>query len=231
MRRLVLSSVLLFAASCTVTTGPAPTSGAKPKPTPVATRADARNFTQVVARVEPVAERLCRSQTNGLNCDYRILVDDRPNQPPNAFQTRDKNGRPVIVFTSALIADTRNADELAFVMGHEAAHHIANHLPRKQQSAAGGAIIGGILAAALGGQEMVRTGADLGASVGARAYSKDFELEADRLGTVIAHRSGFNPVRGAQYFARIPDPGDQFLGTHPPNSQRMATVRQTAAGL
>ncbi|HAB36898.1 MAG TPA: peptidase M48, partial [Rhodobacteraceae bacterium] len=33
------------------------------------------------------------------------------------------------------------------------------------------------------------------------------------------------------FFNRIPDPGNRFLGTHPPNSQRIATVERTAAGL
>ena len=81
------------------------------------------------------------------------------------------------------------------------------------------------------------TGADvtsaqrIGAQVGARSYSKDFELEADALGTVIAARSGYDPVRGSQFFNRIPDPGDRFLGTHPPNAQRIEVVRRTAAGL
>jgi len=56
-------------------------------------------------------------------------------------------------------------------------------------------------------------------------------LEADRLGTVITARAGFNPVRGAEFFNRIPDPGNRFLGTHPPNAARMEIVRRTAAGL
>ena len=228
MQRFVLSTVLCLMASCTVTTGPAPTAQ---KPQASVSRGDVRNFQQVVARVEPVAERICRQRSRGLNCDYDIKVDTRPNQPPNAFQTRDRSGRPVIVFNTALIADTRNSDELAFVLGHEAAHHIANHLPRKQESAMGGAVIGAVLAGVIGGADAVQTGADLGASVGARRFSKEYELEADSLGTVIAHSAGYNPVRGAQYFQRIPDPGDRFLGTHPPNAQRMATVRNTAAQL
>lgn len=71
----------------------------------------------------------------------------------------------------------------------------------------------------------------IGASLGARTYSKDFELEADQLGTVITARAGFDPVRGALFFNRIPDPGNRFLGTHPPNAARMDIVRKTAAGL
>jgi predicted Zn-dependent protease len=67
--------------------------------------------------------------------------------------------------------------------------------------------------------------------VGARSYSKNFELEADALGTVITHNAGYNPVRGAEFFSQLPDPGNRFLGTHPPNAQRIETVRRVAAGL
>ena len=72
---------------------------------------------------------------------------------------------------------------------------------------------------------------ELGAEVGARRYSKDFELEADALGTIITKRAGYDPLRGAEFFFRIPDPGDRFLGTHPPNGARLETERRTAAGL
>jgi len=77
----------------------------------------------------------------------------------------------------------------------------------------------------------VRSAQELGAAVGARTYSKEFELEADRLGTIITKRAGYDPLRGAEFFTRIPDPGNRFLGTHPPNAQRIQTVRETAARL
>lgn len=195
-------------------------------------RASATNFSQVIRVMEPVAERECRTRTSGVNCDFRILVDDRPGQPSNAFQTLDRSGRPIIVFTQGLIDDARNVDELAFVLGHEAAHHIAGHIPRQQQNAVAGAVIAGSLAVLLGGgADAVQSAQQTGARVGARTYSKDFELEADALGTVITARSGFDPLRGAKFFTRIPDPGDRFLGTHPPNAQRIEIVRRTAAGL
>lgn len=189
-------------------------------------------FESVIAKVEPVAERICRAELPRGNCDFLIQVDRRPNQPPNAFQTLDRNGRPILAFNLALIAGVRNADELAFVVSHEAAHHIAGHIPRQQDNARAGAILLGGLAALTGAGDIgIETALDVGASVGARTYSKDFELEADALGTVIAKRSGYDPVRGAEFFTQIPDPGDVFLGTHPPNAQRIATVRRVAAGL
>lgn len=239
MRRLVLLAFFALAA-CDV---PAPASQVQPRPqsTPAQlSDQDARNrasiaarqFVTVVQTVEPVAERECRQRAPAANCDFQIVVDDRPGIPPNAFQTVDRTGRPILAFNLALIASVDNADELAFVMGHEAAHHVLGHLGRTQQNAAVGAVIlSGLVALGGGDATVVRSAEEIGASLGARTYSKDFELEADQLGTIITARAGYNPIRGAQFFNRIPDPGNRFLGTHPPNAARMDIVRRTAAGL
>ena len=236
MRKIGLFSVIaLVFTGCTVSTQPGPS--APPAETTDATNRlptsdTMRSFRSVVQTVEPVAERECRARTSRVNCNFKILVDERPDQPPNAFQTIDQSGRPIIAFTVQLIADARNQDELAFVLGHEAAHHISGHIGRQQQNAVAGAVIAGSLAVLLGGDaSAVEVAQQRGAQVGARTYSKDFELEADALGTVIASRAGYDPVRGAEFFTRIPDPGNKFLGTHPPNAQRIATVRRVAAGL
>ena len=195
-------------------------------------REAAANFVTAVERVEPVAETFCRAHTRSLPCDFRIVIDDRPGQPPNAFQTLDRAGRPVIGMTLPLIAGARNVDEIAFVVGHEAAHHILGHIPQQQDSAAAGAILAGVLAT-LGGADdaAVRAAQDAGATLGARRYSQAFELQADALGTEIAFRAGFDPERGARFFDRLGDPGNRFLGTHPPNAARKATVQRVAASL
>lgn len=192
-----------------------------------------RNFNTAVARIEPLAEQRCRQQTSGQNCDFLIIVDDRPNQPVNAYQTLDRNGRPILAFTVPLIEDARNVDEIAFVMAHEAAHHIEGHIARAQSNAMVGAALSGLIAGALGAsdQATIDSFTRVGATVGARSYSKEFELEADALGTRIAAAAGFDPLRGAQFFFRVPDPGDRFLGTHPPNADRLRTVQRVAAGL
>tara|TARA_R110002020_G_scaffold451607_1_gene665635 strand:- start:32169 stop:32867 length:699 start_codon:yes stop_codon:yes gene_type:complete len=230
MRAFAALGLVAALAACDVT--PVIPSGPAVSPPQNSARTNARNFVQVVNTVEPVAERECRARTTNLNCDFNIVVDDRPGQPANAFQTLDRQGRPIIAFTLALIDDARNEDELAFVMGHEAAHHIAGHIARQQQNAVAGAVIFAGLATLSGGDaNTVRSAQELGAQVGARSYSKDFELEADALGTIITQRAGYDPIRGAAFFTRIPDPGDRFLGTHPPNASRIEIVRRTAAGL
>lgn len=191
-----------------------------------------QSFVQVIERVEPVAEDICRARTRGVNCDIQIFVDSRASQPPNAFQSVDKAGRPIVVFTIALIAAARNADEIAFVMGHEAAHHILGHIPRREETVQTSAILAAVTAQAAGASpDAVRDATRLGAEVGARRYSKDYELEADAMGTEIAYRAGFDPMLGAAFFSRLPDPGDQFLGSHPPNAQRQEVVRRTMLAL
>lgn len=222
---------VLALAACDV-----PTEVARPMPAagtaapPLAPESAARAFVQVVRTVEPVAEAECRRLTVNTDCDFRIVVDDRPGQPVNAYQSRDETGRPVLTFTLALIADARNTDELAFVMGHEAAHHILGHLDRQQRNAMAGALVfGGLATLTGGGTGSVESAQRLGAVVGARSYSKEFELEADELGTLITLRAGYDALRGSEFFSRIPDPGNRFLGTHPPNAERADLVRRTVA--
>ena len=238
MRKLVMVVAGIALSGCVTTTTPLPEPARAPKPAsvaappPVGANRASRNFLAVVARMEPVAERECRERTRGTVCDFKIVVDNRKGQPSNAYQTLDKNGRPVIAFTSALIAEARNQDELAFILGHEAAHHIKGHIPKTQQSAVAGAVVGGLLAAVLGaGDAGIEEAQRLGGAVGARTYSKDYELEADQLGTIITVHSGYDPLKGAAFFTRIPDPGDRFLGSHPPNARRIETVRRTVANM
>ncbi|MBO9455588.1 M48 family metalloprotease [Paracoccus sp. R12_1] len=191
----------------------------------------ARTFVAVMRRMEPAVEREClQRRTQPINCDFQFVVDDRPGLEPNAFQTVDDNGRPIIGFTLSLIAATRNADEIAFVVGHEASHHILNHLERKTGAATAGAVILGSIASVYGGdQSAIETAQRIGASVGSRYYSREWELQADYLGAIIAVNAGFDPVLGSQFFLRIPDPGDHILGTHPSRASRLAQVNRAVA--
>lgn len=203
------------------------------------------DWNRVAPRIEAVSETFCREENPGRPanyCDFDIRLSEKPGAPPNAFQTIGDNGRPLVVMTSSLLADTRNADEIAFVLAHETGHHIAGHIARQQTNVALGALILGSLAQAAGGggDGLVSQATDLGAFAGQRAYSQTFELEADTVGAYIAARAGYDPARGAMMFARMPvaSGGQSLWSTHPPSNRRLATVtrasedirRQQAAG-
>jgi Zn-dependent protease with chaperone function len=240
-----LFALCLALAACGTTyavpEAPAPGPVAVPGPAPQAPAAARRagDFRRVAARVEPAAEGMCREQAAGANCDFLIGLQTDPRMPPNAFQTLNEQGRPVIIVSASLLREMQSDDELAFVLSHEASHHIAGHIPKQQQQQALGALVLGGLVAATGqaagtpaSDDAIRRAMDVGAYVGARAYSQSFELEADTLGTYITARAGYLPERGADIFGRpaLANPGGPpILASHPGSAQRQATVARVAA--
>ena len=129
--------------------------------------------------------------------------------PANAYQTANTDG-PLIIITAALLQGTRNNDdELAFVMGHEAGHHIANHLEKRAGQQLAGALILGMATAYAGSgsvdyqnQRNIEDAMDAGAAIGGIAYSQTYELEADMLGAYIAEAAGYDAEKGWLIFAR-----------------------------
>jgi Zn-dependent protease with chaperone function len=210
---------------------------ASPAAAPDAARPVSRaiaDYRAVAPRIEREAETFCREENPGrppLHCDFEFRLVDDPRLGANAFQTVRRDGRPVVAMTVQLLAETSNADEIAFVLSHEAGHHIAAHIEKSQAQAMTGALVLGALAT-LGNasEQTVADMMDLGAALGVRAYSQSYELEADVLGAFIAARAGYAPERGAVIFTRSAlAGGGGLLSTHPPSPQRLATVQQVTA--
>jgi predicted Zn-dependent protease len=190
-----------------------------------------RGFAATLAAVVPVAEAICRQKDGAQNCDFRIVIDNRPGQPPNAFQSLGPSGQPVLTFTAALVAQTHNDDERALIIAHEAAHHIAGHIGQQMRRLDGGPVSRALLlravAAADGNKiDIARFGL---MPAGPEVSHKAFELEADQLGAEIAALAGFDPARAAELFHRIPDPVQHSRASHPTNAERHHAV-MTVAG-
>lgn len=203
-------------------------------------------FARVARRVEPVARRYCETelaQGKGIDCNVRLEID-RQMADRNAYFTYAGPGStgPVIRFTVPLLRDVDSDDEVAFILGHEYGHLIGQHIVKQQQQALAGALILGAIAAygnasaAAAGQyydpNAVTDSMELGAAVGQIAFSKSYELESDVIGTHIAHAAGYDPVRGARYFARDEAARSSsgrlsFWGTHPADAKRVAVVIAT----
>jgi hypothetical protein len=109
-----------------------------------------------------------------------------------------------------MVADARNRDEIAFVLGHEFGHHIARHIRKTQQQGAADALILGTIMAAAQAQAAGSASCDqararrnlenvmaLGYATGQRAFSKEYALEADVIGTCIAEAAGDDAVRAS----------------------------------
>lgn len=228
-----LIAVLFALAACAPVPTDAPPVGA---PSTGVTRSAASpnaSYERAVTRIEPVSERLCRRRNPdfpAIGCDFQFILSDDERLGQNAFQTIAENGRPQVIFTQSLLNVLLNEDEVAFILAHETAHQIARHIMRQRgREQLGASILGGLVAAT--GEataDDLRTAAGIGAFLAGRTYSKNFEIEADKLATVISHRAGYDPVKGAAPFARWETGSRMILSTHPPSSERLNAVMETA---
>jgi Zn-dependent protease with chaperone function len=201
MRYLVIPMLLVMAACMPAGSVDAPIVGAVPS-----ARAGVSHFDEAVARVLPVAHAICERQRPDARCDFKVVIDTRYKVTPNAYQTVDADGRPVLGVTEGLLAMIANRDELAFVLAHEAAHHVAGHT----------------------GEPALTLLQHKDSAMATSHDTRRTELEADALGVAIARAAGFDPLRGARFFLRLPDPGKAVLGTHPDHETRWRNVTQAA---
>ncbi len=208
----------------------------------------AREFEQQQARLIGPAERGA-----GLAIDdvvQRISrVTERPSLPYRAlvYQSKDPNAASLadgrIYISSGMLqylaARGSRADELAFILGHELAHTVAQHLVKRyeqlQQQQLMLAVVGaGATMATRGsanGQQVGELAQDVASLIGnviASGYSQDQELEADQLGIRYCMRAGYDPLIGLamlEDFQRFDMPG-AFLQTHPPTARRVEDLRR-----
>ncbi|RMG00077.1 MAG: hypothetical protein D6726_11920 [Nitrospirae bacterium] len=182
-------------------------------------------------------------------------VSHRPNLPvdfviqnssvPNAWAIPGH-----VAITRGLLAELESEAEFAFVMGHEMGHVAARHSARHYTSQV---LVGGLLAGtaiALSGSKNADLYLGLGAigsSLLLLKYSRDDELEADRLGVEYMRRAGYQPrealtahrrLEGAvrHYLERVgkKSRGGDFLSelfsTHPRTRVRLSEIEKLLPG-
>lgn len=198
-----------------------------------------QRFHRVAKKVERAGTRYCKSLTTndkGFDCGVDLAID-RKMKERNAYFTYSQ-GNPIIRISMPMLKDSASDDEVAFILGHEYGHLIGRHIEKQNQQALAGALIMGALVAAASANSgnydpgLVGSSMGIGAAVGSVAYSQTFELESDTLGTRITHAAGYDPVKGAKFFARPEEARTSagnlsFWGTHPPDKKRLATVLAT----
>ena len=141
---------------------------------------------------------------------------------------------------TGLLRLVANDDQLAAVIGHEIAHTVANHAAERMSQQAAAQIGLGVASSALGGQvgaERARQIASLG-SAGAQVgvllpFSRQHELEADRLGVDYMQRAGYDPRQAVILWETMArqrtGSTPSFLSTHPSDANRIAALRQYLA--
>ena len=186
-----------------------------------------------VARVRTIAQRLIPA-TAAFRADAPKWAWE-----VNVITSADVNawcmpGGKIAVYTGLIEKLKITDDELAAVMGHEIAHALREHgRERASQQYAQSAVIG-IGAALLGlgdtGAGLVNIVADV--TIGL-PYSREFEVEADRVGVELAARAGYDPRAAVTLWQKMGQAGGgappQFLSTHPSPQNRASDLTNYAA--
>jgi predicted Zn-dependent protease len=120
-------------------------------------------------------------------------------------------------------------DELAIVMGHEAAHAIARHgAERISRSMAAQVVFGAASASGELSPVIVDATATAYGALGETAFSRSEESEADHIGLMIAADAGYNPRAALSFWQKMAANGGggtpEFLSTHPSDARRAARL-------
>lgn len=189
------------------------------------------------ARLARVAAPIARV-ANRPDLNWQFVVFDSPQT--NAFVL--PNGK-VGVFRG-MMDFAQTDDELAAVIGHEAAHVLARHPAERasqQLAAQAGMTVAQIVFGGENGEyaQIVAGVFGLGATYGLLLpYSRAHELEADRLGIDLSRQAGFEPAAAVRFWERMmarqgrQGAPPEALSTHPSDARRIEALREaiTAAG-
>lgn len=159
----------------------------------------------------------------------------------NVVESKELNawcmpGGKIVVYTGILPV-TKDDAGLATVMGHEIAHAIAGHSAERmsqQMVAQGAGTLGNVaLANNSKSQSIFNTLYGVGTPLVMLKYSRNQELEADKLGLIFMAMAGYNPSNAVAFWQRMATASAnsqkpaEFLSTHPSDATRIAQIQNT----
>ena len=127
-----------------------------------------------------------------------------------------------IFITQGMLRFATSDDELALVIGHELGHNTQGHI----NAQLGNRLIGGLLGALVSVAIRVDV-SQVGVQAGQLAFSKEFEAEADYVGTYYAAKAGFKVDEAANFWRRMAVEHPAAIGhgtTHPDTASRFVAI-------
>ena len=197
----------------------------------------------LAAYVERVGQSLAKhTEVQDLQYSFTVIDDDGI----NAFALPGG----YIHVTRGLLALASNEAELAGVLGHEIGHVTARHAAQRYSTATATSLGIGVLGVlgAIAGlpapvSDLAGSGLQTGAAIYLQSYSRDQELEADRLGIRYMTAAGYDPEAMVSFFRKLdaytrleaekvgdPNAGQRFdiMASHPRTADRVQQASQLA---
>jgi peptidase M48-like protein len=148
-------------------------------------------------------------------------------------------GGPMFV-NRGMIEAAHTEGEVAGVMAHELSHVLLRHgtaQASKAQKYQMGQVAGAVLGAIIGGGwgQIISQGSQFGLGTAFLRFSREYEQQADILGSQIMARAGYDPLDMANMFKTIEKQGGpggpQWLSDHPNPGNRVAYITKEAQSL
>ncbi len=252
--RPVLIALGIAAATGCATT---PQYGIRPTPTPVET-SEAHQIEMEISRVQ--AAEFEKQGTYPLRTGESVQgfdvvsialrlakVTERPYLPYQVILYDDKDPNAAALADGRIYVSTgmleylkgrgSNPNELAFILGHELGHTVAQHVVQRYETLAQQQMLINALSAGAaavtkdgsgGAQRTVVTIASVLQQVSLSGHSQQQELEADQLGVRYVMRAGFDPLAALSLFEDFKrfDSPSGLLRTHPYSDLRREYVER-----
>jgi len=181
-----------------------------------------------IERVQRIGQRIARvSDRQDLAYRFGVIRD----KELNAFTLP---GGTIYVNTGTL--EKATDEELAAVIAHEVGHVAARHVVKHLQADLGFAAVLQLAGAAGVGPESAKI-ADSLYGLFSKGFSRQDELEADRLGIRYARKAGYDPHAMISFFEKIQAEHPEgalektfnWQATHPLTSERIARAKEEIA--
>ena len=166
---------------------------------------------------------------NSKDWEWSVAIIDGP-ETVNAWCMA---GGRMAVYTGLFEKLDLTDDEFAQIMGHEISHALANHTAERMSRAMATSI--GVAAVAIASDRPVATAAAAGAAATLALElpnSRTAESEADRIGTELATRAGYDPEAAVTLWQKMEKASGsgppQFMSTHPAPGNRQQALASLA---
>lgn len=121
-----------------------------------------------------------------------------------------------------------NDDEVAMIMGHEAAHALREHAREQMGKGAATRLGAGLISSLLGLGNLGDAALSMGAQLLTLRFGREDETEADLIGIELAARSGYDPRAGISLWQKMAEANKgappEFLSTHPSGPTRIRDI-------
>lgn len=183
-----------------------------------------KRLERVELKLAPQVRELCSYLSDGKmgGCYFPVELED------SNVVNAQTDGEKIVLFKGIMRVLDKD-EELAVVLGHEYAHAMLLHINKRQSNMFLGLLVDVLISGATG----VSTEGAF-SEIGAKAYSKDFELEADYAGLYLAHRAGYDVSQAANVWRKMAIENSSsimrsYSSTHPSSPKRFLAQEQTYA--